>query len=146
MTRWHQQTKKGGGAAPPEERGDCVPVCMEGILGLPPATLPNIHGEGWWERLQASLAVHGYGVQMMEIRWDPADVFWIASVPSLNLPPEPDGKPALHCIVVKGREFVHDPALGERYDAAKWAQAWNEDKVAEGWVLVPLDPALSEAA
>lgn len=145
-TRWHDQTKVGGGHAPPEERGDCVPVCMEGILGFAPGTLPNIHGAGWWERLQAALAVHGYACAMMDVRYDPPeDMLWIATVPSLNLPPDPDGKPAQHCIVVRGREFVHDPSLGEKYDAWKWVEAWNDDKVSEGWLLVQLDPCTKSA-
>jgi hypothetical protein len=32
----------------------------------------------------------------------------------------------------------------ERYDDAKWAEVWNEDKVAEGWALIPLDPCAPE--
>lgn len=68
-TRWVKQTKKGGGGAPPEERGDCVSACMASILGLAhPGNLTNVHGAAWWERLQADLARFGYAVAMMDIR------------------------------------------------------------------------------
>lgn len=40
-----------------------------------------------------------------------------------------------------GDEFVHDPALAERYDPELWDAAWKDNRVAEGWVLTPLDPA-----
>jgi hypothetical protein len=141
--RWVKQTKKGGGDAPPEERGDCVAACIASILGLThPGNLTNTHGDGWWDRLQADVARFGYALGLMDVRFDPPDAYWIASVPSLNLGPDPDGKPAFHCIVCRGREFVHDPSIGEHvYDGARWAEAWNDDKVAEGWLLVPLDPA-----
>lgn len=140
--RWQVQTKMGGGNVPPEERGDCVPACIASILGVPIEVIANTHGEGWWDRLLAEVEPLGYCIACIDLKLEPPRGYWIAAVPSLNLPPDPDGKEAWHSIVVRGYDLVHDPALGERYDDAKWAEVWNEGKVGEGWVLVPLDPAL----
>ncbi len=140
-TRWLKQTKLGGGHAPPEERGDCVPACIASILGKPIDAIANTHGENWWDRLQDEVGTHGYCIATIDLKLEPPPGYWIASLPSLNLPAEPDGKQPWHCIVCRGYDFVHDPSLGECYDAASWAEAWNADKVAEGWVLLPLDPA-----
>jgi hypothetical protein len=139
-TRWLQQTKAGGGHVPPEERGDCVPACIASILGQPITAIANTHGEGWWDRLNNEVGKFGYCLANIDLRLEPPACYWIAAVPSLNLPAEPDGKEAWHCVVAHGYEFVHDPALAERYDAALWAEAWNDGKVAEGWVLSPVDP------
>lgn len=138
MGRWHKQTKSGGGALPPEERGDCVPACISSILGLPITAIANTHGEDWWERLQAECAQHGYSLAVIDINLQWPAGYWIASVPSLNLPPDPDGRQALHCVVARGDTLVHDPSLGILYDDV----AWEDQQVVEGWVLVPLDPAL----
>lgn len=139
--RWHKQTILGGGDVPPDERGDCVRACITSILGLPIDAVPNIHGEGWWDRLQEAVGKLGYAVALLDVRFEPPPVYWIASVPSLNLGPEPDGQEALHSVVCRGYELVHEPGIGGRlYDGASWTKVWNDDKVAEGWVLVPLDP------
>jgi hypothetical protein len=142
LTRWLKQTKRGGGAVPPEERGDCVPACIASILGKPITAIANSHGEGWWDRLQDECAKHGFALVHIDMDLEPPPAYWIASLPSLNLPPDPNGKIALHSIVCRGGELVHDPALGEQYDHAKWVEAWNAEKVECGWVLVPLDPAV----
>lgn len=139
--RWLIQSKVGGGHVPPEERGDCVAACMASVLGVPLHEVDNCHGEGWWDRLHDSLARHGYCAVIIDSQWEPPRGLWIASLPSLNLGPEPSGKTALHTIVCRYYDFVHDPSLGERYDEAKWREAWNADEVVEGWVLVPLDAA-----
>jgi hypothetical protein len=139
--RWLKQTRNGGGHAPPEERGDCVPACIASILGLPITAIGNMHGERWWDRLQAECAEHGYALACLDVKLAPPPTYWIASLPSLNLPPEPDGKQAWHSVVAHGDGLVHDPSIGRRYDDALWAEAWNEGRLAEGWVLVPLDPA-----
>lgn len=136
------QTKRGGGNVPPEERGDCVAACFASILAIPIDEIGNHHGEGWWDRLLDDLARHGYCIGLLDLRFEPPPGYWIASVPSLNLPPEPDGKPALHCIVCRGYDFVHDPSIGEnRYGPASWVEVWNADQVDKGWALVPLDAA-----
>ena len=142
-TRWHMQTKTGGGAVPPEERGDCVPACITSILGLPLTAIT--HGEDWWERLNAECAKHGYCMGQLDMQLAPPDGYWLAQVPSLNLPTEPDGQIAYHCVVARGDELIHDPSLGKRYDDALWTEAWSDGRIAEGWVLIPLDPAALEA-
>lgn len=140
VSRWLTQTKRGGGHVPPEERGDCVPACIASILGLPLDAIANTHGDAWWDRLNAEVAKHGYCLAQLDMAMAPPDGYWMPQVPSLNLPAEPDGGIAYHCLVARGYELVHDPSLGKRYDDATWTAAWNEDRIAEGWALVPLDP------
>jgi hypothetical protein len=144
--RWLTQTKAGGGHVPPEERGDCVPACIASILRLPIDAIGNTHGDGWWDRLQVEVAKHGYTLAILDMKLSPPPTYWIASLPSLNLPPEPDGKQPWHSVVAHGYDLVHDPSLGKRYDDALWAEAWNADKVAEGWALVPLEAREENAA
>lgn len=139
-SRWHTQSILGGGNVPPQERGDCVRACITSILGLPLDAIENVHGENWWDRLNAETAKHGYVLALLWMDFAPPDGYWIASVPSLSLPAEPDGSEALHAVVCKGYELVHDPAMKLRYSADDWTRAWNDRKVVEGWVLVPVDP------
>jgi len=140
--RWHEQTLRGGGDVPPEERGDCVRACITSILGLPIDAIENTHGEGWWDRLRVQVNYHGYDLAIIDTRWEPPmEAYWIATLPSLNLGPDPDGKPADHCVVARGYTLIHDPSLGEKYDADRWAEAWNANQVTDGWVLTPIDPA-----
>lgn len=140
--RWLTQTRDGGGHVSLEQRGDCLPACIASILGLSITAIANTHGKGWWDRLQAECAKHFYTLAVIDLRLQPPPTYWIASVPSLNLPVEPDGRPALHCVVARGDELVHDPSKHRRYDERAWAEVWNDEKIEEGWVLVPLDPAL----
>jgi hypothetical protein len=142
--RWHRQTKVGGGV-PEEERGDCVPACITSILGLPLEAMANTHGERWWDRLQEQVGRHGYALAQLDLSLEPPPAYWIAQVPSLNLGPEPNGKPAFHSVVAHGYELIHDPSLRKRYDDAAWTEAWNERTIAEGWALVPRDPACPAA-
>jgi hypothetical protein len=137
------QTKIGGGNLPPEERGDCVPACISSILGLPIDAIGNCHGKGWWDGLQAEVAKYGYCIAVTDVRLDPPRGYWVASVPSLSLPPEPDGRQPWHCVVARGWELIHDPCLQKRYDEATWASIWKDDNLAEGWVLAPLDAAFA---
>lgn len=140
--RWHTQTLAGGADAPPDERGDCVRACITSILGLPLDAVDNVHGDGWWDRLRGELHRHGYEIAILDIQAEPpADAYWIATLPSLNLGPGRDGKPSDHCVVARGYTLIHDPALGRRYDVDEWRRAWEVDKVSDGWALVPLDPA-----
>lgn len=125
---------------PPEERGDCVPACIASILGLPLNAIANTHGEGWWDRLQEEVAKHGYCLAQLDVQLEPPPGYWIAAVPSLNLPADPDGKEAWHSVIARGYDLIHDPGLGKRYDKRRWATLWTDGKIAEGWVLVPLDP------
>lgn len=139
-TRWLMQTKIGGGHAPIEERGDCVPACIASILGKPIAAIANCHGVGWWDRLQTECGKHGYCLAQLDLDLEPPPGYWIATVPSLNLPPEPNGRQAFHVVVARWFEFIHDPSIGKRYDDASWDEAWNNEQIIEGWVLVPVDP------
>ncbi len=147
MTRWHDQSLVGGGDVPPEERGDCVRACITSILGLPLHAVENCHGEGWWDLLRGECYRHGYDIAVTQTQYEPPqDAYWIATVPSLNLGPDPDGKPAEHCVVARGYTLIHDPSLGRKYDQDAWAKAWNDDQVSEGWVLVPCDPVALRVA
>lgn len=140
--RWLTQSRVGGGDVPPEERGDCVQACLASILGLPLGALENHYGDGWWDRLCGDVQRFGYTLALIDMDYDPpAAAYWIATLPSLNLGTESDGNPAMHCVVARGYELIHDPSLGTRYDNASWGAAWKELTVAEGWVLVPVDPA-----
>lgn len=140
--RWHTQTIVGGGGVPPEQRGDCVRACITSILGLPITAIENTHGEGWWDRLRGECHRHGYEPVVFDTKYEPPlYAYWIATLPSLNLGAEPDGKPAEHCVVARGYTLIHDPAIGRKYDVAAWSAAWNAEAVTDGWVLVPLDPA-----
>lgn len=143
--RWHTQSILGGGDVPPDERGDCVRACITSILGLPLDAIENVHGENWWDRLNAEVAKHGYTLVIVWLDFAPPAGYWIASVPSLSLGPEPDGSQALHAVVCRGYELVHDPAMKRRYTDGEWVQAWNDGKVAEGWALMPLDPLAAGA-
>lgn len=142
VDRWLSQTKAGGGHVALEERGDCVPACVASILNLPITAVANCHGEGWWDDLQEQCARWGYMLVIVDLRQAPPDGYWIASLPSLNLPVEPDGKQALHCVVARGCDLAHDPCLGRRYTSESWLEQLRDGRVVEGWVLVPRDPAL----
>lgn len=140
--RWHDQSLAGGGDVPLDERGDCVRACLTAILGVPLLSMENCHGDGWWDRVRGEVYRYGYDLACIDTRYEPPlNAYWVATLPSLNLGPDPDGKPAGHCVVARGYTLIHDPSLGRKYDQAAWAQAWNDDQVKEGWVLVPLDPA-----
>lgn len=139
--RWLSQTKTGNGHAPPEERGDCFAACIASILGLPLDALPNAHGEGWFHRMDDAVAGFGYSIAVLDDRYKPPRSLWIATVPSLNLPSEPDGSVTLHCVVARGSEFVHDPSVGERYDADSFEAVIDEEwEESGGFALVPIDP------
>lgn len=141
LSRINIQTLSGGADAPIEGRGDCVRACITSILGLPINAIENCHGENWWSLLRGELCKFGYDIANLDLNWEPPlDAFWIASVPSLNLGPEPDGKLSMHCVVARGYTLIHDPALGDKYNYEIWSEAWNNKKIS-GWVLIPLNPA-----
>lgn len=143
--RWLSQTKMGNGFAPPDERGDCFAACIASILGWPLAVIPNAHGEGWFEVMDDALYARGYVLGVLDPRYSPPRSLWIATVPSLNLPPEPNGRASLHCVVARGREFVHDPSLGEKYDADSFAHWFDSDwdELEGGFAIVQLDPMVN---
>jgi hypothetical protein len=141
--RWHTQTLVGGGHVAPEERGDCVRACVTSILGLPIDSIANVVAfEDWWGLLRLEVNRFGFEVAYVDVAFEPPMGYWIATVPSLNLPPEPDGERAMHCVVARGYELIHDPACGKRYDAESWVAAWNAGEVVAGKVLYPIDPAM----
>jgi hypothetical protein len=148
-SRWLLQTKVGGFHAALEDRGDCVPACIASILGVPIDAVENCHGEGWWDRLQATVGSHGFCLAVIDVNLEPPPTYWIASLPSLNLAAKPmpwwvanlldrprETQQPLHSVVAHGYELVHDPSLGKRYDEQSWAAAWNAGQIKEGWVLV----------
>lgn len=142
VDRWHTQSILGGGDVPPEERGDCVRASITSILGLPLDAIENVHGDEWWDRLNAEVARFGYALAMLDTKAEPPRCYWIATVPSLNLGPDPDGFPAWHCVIARGYDLVHDPGMVKPgYTPERFADAWAKGFVAEGWALVQLDPA-----
>jgi len=140
--RWHTQTLLGGDDVPEEERGDCVRAAMTSILGLPIDAAPNFQGSNWWGSWQEFVA--GYGFELLviwpkQMPYPPAGL-WLCVVPSLVM----NGN---HCVVARGKELVHDPAMKRRYTADEWNELWaDEYRVLEGWLLAPLDPAKAVAA
>lgn len=132
--RWQTQTLRGGPDVPPELRGDCFRACVASILNEPIESLPNPHDDwdaGWFK------AMRKRGLQMVEANiehWYP-DGYWIAGLPSLNLPG------CMHAVVMRGGELIHDPSLGKKYtdDEALWKA--GRGSVYRGWTIGPLDPA-----
>ena len=135
--RWHTQTLLGGDDVPEEERGDCVRACITSLLGLPIDAAENVQGDDWWGRWQDF--VGGYGFELTVIypkqMFAPPAGLWLCVVPSLAL----DGN---HCVIAKGTTLFHDPGMKRRYTTDEWAALWQDERVLEGWLLVPLDPAV----
>lgn len=131
--RWQSQTLKGGADVPPNERGDCFRACVASILDEPIESLPNPHDnwdEGWFD------AMRERGLQMVEANiehWYP-DGYWIAQLPSLNLPG------CMHVVVMRGGDLIHDPGLTKRYTDGDYWKA-GRGSVTRGWTIAPLDIA-----
>lgn len=120
-----KQTKSGGKSAPLAERGDCFDACLASVLETDLADCYIRHGEGWWESAEAVARRHGhvifepYRLDLLPEGTEPytAEVlgdwigaaYWIASVPSQNLPGE------RHVIVMRGSHVAHDPSIGSTY-------------------------------
>ena len=134
--RWNTQTLLGGEDVPMDERGDCVRAALTSILGLPLDAVENVQGLDWWQRWQEF--VGGYGFELLVIypkqMFEPPAGFWLAVVPSLTM----NGN---HCVVAKGRALHHDPGMALHYTDAEWDALWEGERVLEGWLLVPFDPA-----
>lgn len=138
------QTKRGGPDVPPEERGDCMDACLASLLEVAIGDVPVPHDvDDWWETAQEAVARHAHRlVYLFEdqpvgvvARWL-GDVYWIASVPSLNLGAKPDGTPVMHLIVMRGGEVAHDPSLGASYQG----RLHGDTPIREGYLLLPLAP------
>lgn len=142
MSRWLTQQRRGGPYSPVSEQGDCLAACCASILGVPIEDVDFPLGEGWWERLHKKIGEYGYCIADVKMDTELPRGLWIATVPSLNLKAkEGDDKPILHCVVARGEIFVHDPSKSIRYDERTWADAWNAEKIVEGWAFAALDPA-----
>lgn len=128
------QTKRGGFAVPPSERGDCLPACLASILEVPIEDVPVPHDSErhWWDEAQDAVGRHGYHLVIFDVSHGAPDVYWIAGVPSLNLTGA-EGKPLIHFIVMHGPNVAHDPSLGQRYEVGEPLPVEPLD----GWVLVP---------
>jgi len=141
VSRWVTQLNRGGGDVPAEQRGDCFRACIVSILGLGHDAMGNHHGEDWWDRVQTDLAGLGYSLVNLDLACEPPRGYWIATVPSLNLPGlDRLGKPQLHCLVAESDRLVWDPAQAKTYGPAEWRRAYEDGAIREGNALVPLDP------
>ena len=126
-------------------RGDCLRACLCSVLELPIDAIPNVIAEDdWWERLTDHLREH-HGFELWNFDFDEGTErfaplgYWIAAVPSLNLPPAENGEPYLHAVVMKGERLAWDPSAKRRYEQVAL------DEVHGAKVLVPLDPARTRA-
>lgn len=142
------QTKRGGPDVSLEERGDCFDACLASILEVGIRDVPCPHGDGWWDAAQAAVARHGHRIVYLmgdatskervtatEVGTWLGRVHWLAAIPSLNLGTYDDGSPVLHVVVMRGRDLVHDPSLGERYPLGPLA---DEVQILDVMVLMPL--------
>lgn len=138
------QTLRGGPNVEPHLRGDCFRACIASILELGHEDLPNPHdADHWFDAWQEALAPYGLRLIEWEVSAEPElwfEGYWIASVPSLNLGTNDDGSPVLHCVVMRGSEFVHDPSMGKRYESVDLAE------VRWATIFHAADPALLRVA
>lgn len=135
-------------ARPP--KGDCFRACIASILEMPIADCPNPPSDPdghWWNEWIDWLRPRGLEL----IHWQVPEGgraegeavcgalagYWIATVPSLNCPPNPE-RPNLgrHCIVMRGAEVAHDPSTGEKRKGFT-----GDDRIFEVTLLHSLDPA-----
>lgn len=125
----------GGFECPPEERGDCFRACVASILELDAEALPNPHDQQhWgeaWNRELAKIGIRPLWLEEWQGNWFPG--YWIACIPSRNI----EGN---HCVVMRGREFVHDPSNGKRVTRVDLGE------VGEAVILLPHDPSGSVKA
>lgn len=139
-----------------EPKGDCFRACICSILEIPieqfPLITPN-DGESWWYDIDDHLRGF-YGCYMVdwELKKDEADKwlpcgscgkyafpdkgYWIASVPSLNIEPNPEtGEPRHHAVVMDGFEVAWDPSRGTK------RVGFDEgDRIYNVTLLMPFDP------
>lgn len=140
---------------PGPPHGDCFRACVASILELPIEHLPNPHHPEfhWWDAWNEWLQDRGFNLVEWDVPkggerpdglgvWCPLDGFWIATVPSLNVEPDPE-RPATgrHCIVMEGQRIAHDPST------AKKRTGWEDgDRVFSATVILPLNPVVPAPA
>jgi hypothetical protein len=134
-----KQTKRGARDAPPEERGDCMDAAVASILELPLERVRIAHNddEHWWVTTQKALNPLGWAMVTADARVYPYSltgppVYWLASVPSLNLRGE------THMIVMANDQVAHDPSMGESIEVGTLI---GDLKVSAAYVLVPISYA-----
>jgi hypothetical protein len=132
MIRWQDQTLNGGRDAPEEKRGDCIRACIASIIDVPIDTLPNPHGDDWVEEWAIALGPLGFILVDISIDYYFPIGYWIARVPSLNLPG------CYHVVVAQGNKLVHDPALNNKYTDETWA---GGAAASGGQIITVYDPA-----
>ena len=109
--------RQGGPGVTPEnpaERGDCLQAATASILEIALDEVPNFHlyGADWFKEYGKFLLSHGWRVEHQPLpltKAKPAG-YWIALLPSPSGVVDKHGKPALHCVVCKGDEVLHDPS------------------------------------
>lgn len=113
-----KQTKSGGYDVPPEERGDCWSACLATILEVEIAEVDVAHSDDpewhWWDATREVLHGHGYVPVIADTHVWPSS-FWIARVPSLNIPKGPEGQVTFHVIVMFDNVVMWDPSNHETY-------------------------------
>lgn len=145
------QTRRGGPDVPPAERGDCFDACLASILEVSIDQVHVPHVDDWWDEAQQAVMAHGYHLVYLAAGPAPArdiggwlgPVYWIASVPSLNLGTDAEGRAIPHSLVMRGVEIVHDPSLGRRYPLG---DAPEDLAIAEAILLVALEPKAVDPA
>lgn len=139
--------------------GNCFAACVASILECSLDDLPEIRvdEDDHDKRMNDALA-RDFGVYFVSWRlcplgttpvwigdWSiPERGYWIAGVPSLNLPPDPETAwPRWHAVVMLGHEIAHDPSTKVK------RTGFDDGPVYYATVFVPLDPcarALGEVA
>lgn len=147
-----KQTKAGGPDAPAGLRGNCFGACIASVLEVGMDQVPDLpqelehtmDGDGdateWWRHYERVLG--GFGYVMTSVKaadWMPTflahDMYWIAGVPSLNLPPTEKVPDPLHAVVARGVRVAWDPSNKKTY-----AGVLDPDVVRDAHIFIAIDP------
>lgn len=83
--------------------GNCFSACVASLLDLGIDDVPYFMGDDqWWQRFEAWLLPRGYWPVSV-----PIDDEWFP--PGLHILCGYTSKDALHSVVARGREILHDP-------------------------------------
>ena len=94
--------------------GNCFSACVASILELPIEDVPYFMGDGtaegtggqWWDRFLAWLAPRGYvAVYHPEGSAAPEGLHILSG----HSPRRPEDRGAMHAVVARGTEILHDP-------------------------------------